>query len=119
MRTFSRRVPFRRLGGDRLKGTRENCRQAFLRFGLSGVVSQSLGRGTVPQLARPHHVGVERGVHCTGSGDCVEPQCIQPACGAAVRLKQRFAVRSNVVSGCETSLDPLRERKAKPFRAGC
>jgi thiamine transporter ThiT len=30
----------------------ENSRQAFLRFGLSGVVSQSWGRGAVPQLAR-------------------------------------------------------------------
>jgi|694.fasta_scaffold103073_2 hypothetical protein len=69
MGSLSRRVLFRRLDDDRLRGVHvENSRQAFLRFGLSGVVSQSLGRGTVPQLARPHHVGVDRVVHCAGGG---------------------------------------------------
>jgi hypothetical protein len=35
-----RRVLFRRLGDDRLRGPHEYSSQAFLRFGLSGVVSK-------------------------------------------------------------------------------
>ena len=42
----------------------------------------------------------------------------QPAAGEAVRLKQRFAIRSAVVGVCETSLEPLRVRMAKQLPPG-
>ena len=82
------------------------------------MVTQSWGRGAVPQLARLHHVGVDRDVHCAGGEIFVETQYVEPAGDEAVRLKQRFAVRSTVASECETYLVPLRLRIAKLLPAG-
>lgn len=115
---FCRRVIFRRLGDDRLRGVRGKQPPSLpaLRPEWRGVTI--LGPWRCSAIGSSDHVGVDRDVHCAGGEVCVEKQYVQLAGDEAVRLKQRFAVRSTVASECETYLVPLRLRIAKLLPAG-